>query len=75
MMNSKILLKLCEALVIGISESKLDDSVLSSEIQIQNFDLIRSDRNIHGGSVTCFIRNDWTQMSYLTKRNHFFPLR
>ena len=74
-MNYKILLKLSEALVIGISESKLDDSVLSSEIQIQNFDLIRSDRNRHGGGVTCFIRNDWAQMSYLTTQNHFFPLR
>ena len=40
--------KLSEAAVIGISESKLDDSVLSSEIQIENYDLIRSDRNRHG---------------------------
>ena len=40
--------KLSEAAVIGILESKLDDSVLSSEIQIGNYDLIRSDRNRHG---------------------------
>ena len=40
--------KLSEAAVIGISESKLGDSVLSSEIQIENYDLIRSDRNRHG---------------------------
>ena len=56
--------KLSEAAVIGISESKLDDSVLSSEIQIENYDLIRSDRNRHGGGVACFIRND---LSYNTK--------
>ena len=56
--------KLSEAAVIGISESKLDDSVLSSEIQIENYDLIRSDRNRHGGGVACFIRND---LSYKTK--------
>ena len=56
--------KLSEATVIGISESKLDDSVLSSEIQIENYDLIRSDRNRHGGGVACFIRND---LSYNTK--------
>ena len=50
--------KLSEAAVIGISESKLDDSVLSSEIQIENYDLIPSDRNRHGGGVAYFIRND-----------------
>ena len=37
--------KLSEAAVIGISELKLDDSVLSSEIKIENYDLIRSGRN------------------------------
>ena len=57
-MNFDILLKLSEAAVIGISESKLDDSVLSSEIQIENYDLICSDRNRHGGGVACFIRNN-----------------
>ena len=56
--------KLSEAAVIGISESKLDDSVLSSEIQIENYELIPSDRNRHGGSASCFIRND---LSYNTK--------
>ena len=35
---------LSEAAAIGISESKLDDSVLSSEIQIENYDPICSDR-------------------------------
>ena len=49
--------KLSEAAVIGISESKLGDSVLSSEIQIENYNLIRSDVNRHGGGVACFIRN------------------
>ena len=50
--------KLIKAAVIGILESKLDDSVLSSEIQIENFNLFRSDRNRHGGGLACFIRND-----------------
>ena len=56
--------KLSEAAVISISESKLDDSVLNFETQIENYDLIRSDRNIHGGGVACFIRND---LSFNTK--------
>ena len=51
----------------GISESKLDDSVLYSELQ--SYDLIRSDMNRHGGGVACFIRNDHTT------QNHSFPLR
>ena len=50
--------KLSEAAIIGISESKLDDTFLSSEIQIENYDLIYSDRNRHGGGVACFIRNN-----------------
>ena len=37
-MNFNILLS--EAVVIGMSESRLDDSVLSSEIEIENYDLI-----------------------------------
>ena len=56
--------KLSEAAVIGILESKLDDSVLSSKIQIENYGLIRSGRNRHGGGVACFIRND---LSHNTK--------
>ena len=39
--------RLTNAAVIGISESKLDDSVLTSEIQIEGFDLLRCDRNRH----------------------------
>ena len=50
--------RLTNAAVIGISESKLDDSVSTSEIQIDEYDLLRCDRNRHGGRVACYIRND-----------------
>ena len=40
--------KLSNAAVIGISESKLDDSVLSSEIQIDNYNTLRCDWKRHG---------------------------
>ena len=56
--------KRSETAVIGISVKKLDDSVLSSEIQLENFDLIRSYRDRHGGGDACFIRNN---LSYNTK--------
>ena len=37
---------------------KLDDSLLISEIQINEYDLLRWGRNRHGGGVACYIRND-----------------
>ena len=50
--------KVSRAAVIGISESKLDDTVLDGEVSIDGFDLVRSDRNRHGGGVACYIRSD-----------------
>ena len=35
------------AVVIGLSESKLDDSVFTSEIQIDEYDLLHCDANKH----------------------------
>ena len=46
------------ATVIGITESKLDGSVLDGEINIDGYELVRSDRNRHGGGVACYIRSD-----------------
>ena len=37
--------KLANATVIGLSETKLDDAVLSSELEIEGCDLVRSDRS------------------------------
>ena len=50
------------AAVIGISESTHNGSVLQSEIQINNYDLLRRDRNRNGGGVACYIRSD---LSYI----------
>ena len=41
--------RLSNAAIIRISESKLDDSVPTSEIQIYEYDLLGCDRNRHGG--------------------------
>ena len=60
--------KSSNAAVIGISESKLGDSILSSEIHIDNYNTLRCDRNRHGGGVVCYVRND---LSYDAKS--FFP--
>ena len=50
--------KVTRAAIIGISESKLDDSVLDGEVNIEGYDIVRSDRNRHGGGVACYIRSD-----------------
>ena len=44
--------------MIGITESKLDDTVPDSEIHIDNYNIIRCDRNRHGGGVACYVRDD-----------------
>ena len=46
------------ATVIGITESKLDGSVLVGEINIDGYELVRSDWNRHGGGVACYIHSD-----------------
>ena len=44
--------------VIGVTESKLDATLLDGEVNIDGYEVIRSDRNRHGGGVACYARND-----------------
>ena len=60
--------KQMNAAVIGITEAKLDNYILDSEIQIDNYQILRCDRNRKGGEVACYVRND---LSYNEK--DFFP--
>ena len=55
--------KSTNATVIGICESKLDTSVLDAEISIDNYKILRCDRNKQGGGVAYYVRND---LSYNT---------
>ena len=48
----KIIALKTKAAVTGMSESKLDETVLKGEIN-----LLRSDRIRHGGGVLCYIKN------------------
>ena len=54
-----------KAAVIGILESKL---VLDPEIYIENYEILRFDKNRHEGGVACLIRSD---ISY--ELNSFLP--
>ena len=48
------------AAVKGISESKLDTSMLQQEISIDNYKILCCDRNRNGVGVACYVRNDST---------------
>ena len=50
--------RLSNATVIGLTESKLDDSILDSEIIIEVYNILRSDRNRAGGGVACYVKNN-----------------
>ena len=62
------------AAVIGITESKIDDTVLDGEIMIDGYIPIRCDRNRQGGGVICYIRKDISFNRIDTKSNieHIF---
>ena len=60
--------KRTKAAVIGISECKLDNTVLDPEIYIENYKIFGFNRNQHGGGVAYYIRSD---ISY--KLNSFLP--
>ena len=42
--------------VIGLTETKLDVTILDGEVNIDGYELIRSDRNRHWGGVACYIK-------------------
>ena len=56
---------LTNATVIGLSETKLDNAVLSSELEREGYDLVRSDQSRRGG-IACFVKNS---ISYNQKPN------
>ena len=60
--------KLSNAAMIEITESKLDDCILDSEIQTDNYQILRCDKNRKGGGVACYVSN---KLSYIKK--DFFP--
>ena len=53
--------------VIGISESKLDNSILDSEIEIDGYNILQFDKQGHGRGLACYMKNDLS----FTKINYF----
>ena len=54
----RIIARNTRAACICITETWLDETVLDSEIQIQNYSIRRKDRNRHGGGVCIYVRTD-----------------
>ena len=54
----RLIAKNSNAAIIGITESKLDKTVLDNEVKIDDYELKRSDRSRQGGGVACYIRKD-----------------
>ena len=51
------------ASIIGISETKLDETILSSELEVDGYDLVRLDQSRRSGGVACYIKS-WVAYSY-----------
>ena len=48
-----------KAVIIGITECKIDNSISDSEVEILGYCNLRCDRNRNGGGVACYVRQDW----------------
>ena len=45
------------ASIIGISETKLDETILSSELEVDGYDLLRPDQSRIGGGAASYIKS------------------
>ena len=45
------------ASIIGISETKLDETILSSELEVDGYDLLRPDQSRRGGGAASYIKS------------------
>ena len=43
--------------ILGLNETRLDETISNSEISIDKYTLVRNDRTRHGGGVAMYIRN------------------
>ena len=43
------------ATVIGIIETKLDNTVYDSKVTVDGYNIVRNDRNRNGGGLACYI--------------------
>ena len=58
--------KTTNASIVGNSETKLDNSISSSEIEIEDYDLLRLDQSRREGGVVCYVKK---RLAYIYKYN------
>ena len=63
--------------VMGISKSKLDESIIHSKVQIKSYDRLIPDRNINGGGDAFCIRSDtsYIQINTFLKKSKKISLK
>ena len=54
----RLIAKKTNASIIGLTETKLDETIGNIEIEIDGYTMERFDRNRKGGGVACYVRND-----------------
>lgn len=50
---------------MAINETRLDSSITDNDILLSGYNIVRVDRNIHGGGVLLYVKETW---SFLTKQ-------
>ena len=66
------MVKLSNTVVLGISKSKLDNSILSSETNVDNYNTLCCDWNKHGEGMAYSIHG---HISYILEANSKRPIR
>ena len=66
--------KRTKATVIGISESKLDNTGLDSEIYIENHEILRFDRDQRRGGVASHLPNEIENITFKVLMPHAKPI-
>ena len=54
----RFIAKKSKATVIGISETKLDETIFDAESYIEGYSIVQCDRDRKGGGVACYIKHD-----------------
>ena len=62
--------KITDASIIEINETKLDKTILSSELEVDGYDLVRLDRSRKGGGVASYIKSS---IAYSYKNSFYSP--
>ena len=59
-------------LIIGIGENKLDETIWSSELTVDGYDLVRLDQSEKGGGVVCYMLHIVTKRAFCSNTESIF---